>query len=563
LRGLLRAFRDMPLRKKLILSYFTVIIIPLCVLGTYSYRSANEDLKRQLSLSAETTANQLAAELGYRLERQEYPIKSIVFNPKVVNAVTNREIDVYHFALEMNEDVEPIFWNYLFFMSEMKEIVIYSANRKAPFGNFVQPASLVEEASWYVASESDKMTRWWSDGHTLFATRNIYEPGKNARQGILYIQFDFDRVIREVTGKIKLADRVEIKDSSGKVIYSTFNEDQEAAINASAYLKLDRSIPQSGWTLSYYASTSHIGEGTADIIQATVLMIVLCLAVLFVIILLFSRTLLSGLMKLNERMKRVEEGELDLIVSAVSKDEVGQLTNRFGHMLKQINLLIEETYVSRIACKEAELIALQAQINPHFLYNTLSLINAQAIGREAYEVSHTVTLLAKFYRTTLNKGREQISVRDEIIMVQTYIELQQLMSGHAFEVIYEIEESIYQYGMIRLILQPVVENAIDHGLKEKLEGPRILTIKGCIDGNELVLTVMDTGVGMSDELLSQLQTGRSSGYGLFNVQERLQLSFGESYGLSVASQTDVGTTVQIRIPLHSEAQIQRNSDRDR
>jgi two-component system sensor histidine kinase YesM len=555
MRGLLRAFRDMPLRQKLILSYCIVIILPLSVLGVYSYGSANEDLKRQLNTSAVTAANQLSSELGYRFERQEYPIKSIVFNPKVINAVTNREIDVYQFAVEMNEDVEPIFWNYLFFMSEMKEIVIYSENRQSPFGNFIQPASLVQEAKWYKETVFDTATRWWSDGEKLFATRNIYEPGQSIRQGILYIEFDFDRLINEVIWKVGGDDRIAIESHTGDSIFSTFKQDEGESAAGGDYLSYRRGISDSGWSMFYYASTSHIGERTEDILKATFVMIVICVAVLFVIVLLFSRTLLHGLMKLNERMKRVEEGELDIMVSAASKDEIGQLTNRFGHMLRQINVLIEEAYVNRIARKEAELVALQEQIKPHFLYNSLSLINSQAIGKGAFEVSRTVTLLAKFYRTALNKGREQISVRDEITMVQTYVEIQQIMSGHAFEVVYELDEAIFRHAMIRMILQPLVENAIDHGLKEKLEGERLLTLKGYKDGEDLVFEIRDTGVGIEEDELMRLLSEHSPGYGLRNVRERIRLSFGEPYGVSLASEVDKGTTVTVRMPLNADASL--------
>ncbi|MDG0814333.1 hypothetical protein OMP40_37435 [Cohnella rhizosphaerae] len=183
MNGLLRGFRDLSLRKKLILSYCAVIIIPLCLLGAYAYGSANQDLKRQLRVSSAATADQLASELAYRFERQEYPIKSIVFNPKVVSAVSDTDKDVYELAVELNEDVEPIFWNYLFFMSEMKEIAIYSERRNTPFGNFFQPASLVRGQPWYVETGTSTATRWWSDGSTLFATRNIYEPGNGGAAG--------------------------------------------------------------------------------------------------------------------------------------------------------------------------------------------------------------------------------------------------------------------------------------------------------------------------------------------------------------------------------------------
>ncbi len=561
MNGLIRLFRDVSLRKKLIFSYLFVIIIPIAVLGTYSYRSAKADLERQLALTAENSANRLVSELSYRLERQEYPIKSIVFNPKVVQAVAAPDKDVYELAVELNEHVEPIFWNYLFFMPDMKEIVIYSENRTSPFGNFLHSAEEVRGEEWYASTENIKSVVWRSDGENLFATRNIYEAGREKRQGALYIRFDYNGLIREVAGKLGPSDGVVITAAGGGKVFSSFAEEEGA--EAGEYLILRRDIPRTDWQLAYYAGKEHIREGTVGIVRATLVIIGVCIVVLLGVILLFSRTMLLGIRKLNERMKRVEEGDLNVIVPIPSKDEVGQLTIRFANMIKRINLLIEEAYVNRIARKEAELLALQAQINPHFLYNSLSLINSQAIEKDAYDVSRTVTLLAKFYRTTLNKGRDTISVRDELTNVQTYIEIQRIMCGYAFDAEYDLENDLFGHGMIKLVLQPIVENAIDHGLKEKREGERLLRITGKVDAEDLLLTVTDTGVGMDEETRAKLLTNQSPGYGLVNVQERLRLYYGDVYGLTVNSEEGKGTSVEVRLPIGGAAASKRNIDRDR
>lgn len=562
MNGLLRGFRDLSLRKKLILSYCAVIIIPLCLLGAYAYGSANQDLKRQLRVSSAATADQLASELAYRFERQEYPIKSIVFNPKVVSAVADTDKDVYELAVELNEDVEPIFWNYLFFMSEMKEIAIYSERRNTPFGNFFQPASLVRGEAWYAETGTSTATRWWSDGSTLFATRNIYEPGNGERQGMLYIRFDFEHMVGEVANKINGADGVVLKDRDGGIVYSSLKEG--TAASQANFLRMDRAIPQTGWTLSYYAGTAHIAEGTASIIQATGAMILLCMAVLSVIIALFSRTLLHGLNKLNDRMKRVEEGELDLVVSAASRDEIGQLTNRFGHMLRRINLLIEESYVNRIARKEAELTALQAQINPHFLFNTLNSLKWSAMlgGNDA--VSQGIASLSELLRNTILVKEELIPLNRELDNLTHYATIQRIRYGDSFELEFAMEDELRDCLVPKFILQPIVENSILHGGGDEGRSVRI-KVTGERDGARVRIRIRDDGKGFdaAEAGLRGTTHAKLSGIGIGNVDERIRLHFGVPYGLTTASVVQEGTETTIVLPIVLKGERDDVQDSDR
>lgn len=214
----------------------------------------------------------------------------------------------------------------------------------------------------------------------------------------------------------------------------------------------------------------------------------------------------------------------------------------------QINTLIKEVYEGRIKEKEYEMRALQAQINPHFLYNTLSLINWKAIEADAKDISKITLALSTFYRTSLNKGKNVMSLSDELRNMRSYLDIQLMMHDYEFDVEFDVDESIGQYQSLNLMLQPLIENAIAHGIDVKTDGRGKLTITGKEDGDLIVLTVADNGVGMSDEQAARILTEESKGYGVRNVNERIKLYYGEQYSLQIESKIGQGTKASIRIP---------------
>lgn len=202
--------------------------------------------------------------------------------------------------------------------------------------------------------------------------------------------------------------------------------------------------------------------------------------------------------------------------------------------------------------------ALQSQINPHFLYNSLSLINWKALEAGKEDISQITLALSTFYRTSLNKGKNMLPIREEINNVRSYLEIQKVMHDDSFDAVYEIEPGILEYETLNLILQPLVENAIEHGLELKEDGRGLLRITGQLDPGEesVVLTVEDNGVGMEQEKAQRVLTEHSEGYGVRNVNERIRLCYGEEYSLRIESAPGKGTKVWIRFPVKKLRQEQ-------
>ncbi|MCX7027026.1 MAG: sensor histidine kinase [Spirochaetes bacterium] len=251
-----------------------------------------------------------------------------------------------------------------------------------------------------------------------------------------------------------------------------------------------------------------------------------------------------------ERMKKVENGDMNVVVDIQRNDEIGLLGKNFNNMIKRLKYLIEEVYKAQIKNKEAELRALQAQINPHFLYNTLDVIYWTSRLEKAEKTGSLVTALAKLFRLGLNNGNEITTIEKEVEHLKSYLAIQKVRYDQEPKIILDVDMSIFEYKTIKLILQPVVENALIHGIAD-LGEESIVEVTGREQDGDIVFTILDNGVGMSNEKIASIFLNDSSakkGYGIKNVHERIKLLFGEKYGMTIASKEGEGTKVEIRIP---------------
>lgn len=272
----------------------------------------------------------------------------------------------------------------------------------------------------------------------------------------------------------------------------------------------------------------------------------------------FIRFLTLRIHTLNDGMSEVAGGNLGIQVDIRSRDEIQGLADGFNAMVRRLNELMNETYMQGIRRKEAELNSLQAQINPHFLYNTLESINWEAMmfTNGPNKVSEMVTALSDLLRLSINKGKEIVMFEDEINHVKNYLFIQKERYMDKFEVEWEIDPHLYAYKTLKLILQPLVENAIYHGLEMK-EGIGLIVIKGEIFDDFVQLEIADNGLGMPPEQLEAVRralkdykSSQIDGIGIHNVHDRIQLYYGEQYGISLYSEVNVGTRIVICLPLH-------------
>ncbi|MBR5969619.1 MAG: sensor histidine kinase [Lachnospiraceae bacterium] len=315
-------------------------------------------------------------------------------------------------------------------------------------------------------------------------------------------------------------------------------------------------LPDTGWHLVTVIPHREIAAPGAKLRNNLLLVAVFLVVLALAAAVLISALLTRRIRLLSERMQEVESGRMDVAPLSPGKDEVGQLIDHFNNMVAHLRELMDAQVRQGMEIKNLELKALQAQINPHFLYNTLDTINSFAFEKDSPEIRELVGALATFYRISLSKGSDRIPIRSEIAHARAYVGIQKFRFADQITVYWEIEEEIEDVSIIKIVLQPLIENAMIHGIFEKESSNGTITVRAFREGNDAVLQVTDDGVGMTSEEVAQYfgeteeVTTTAGGYGIRNIHARLRLSYGAPYGLSCESEKNKGTTVSVRIPLH-------------
>ena len=382
---------------------------------------------------------------------------------------------------------------------------------------------------------------------------------------VLCISLDYDKIFQPLTNILTDENGGIVADKDGNVLYNKtglkefkLSDDNKKDTSQTAD-KLIGKISQTcawtqteseenDWVFYLYKSQDAISGSVRRLLLEEIPLIIACGFIILFLGLSFSRIFTRKIEELTKNMDQVNHGSREVTVSSDSEDEVGILINSFHNMMDEINRLIDEVYVNKIALKEYELKALQAQINPHFLYNTLSMMNWMAIRSNQMEISKVTLALSTFYRTALSKGEDVVTVENCIQNMQAYLEIQLTMHDNNFTVDWDIDPTIKNEKMPKLLLQPVVENAIEHGIDEKEDGDKKLFLSFRGNGDDVEITVRDNGMGMPQEKAETLVTYQAKGYGLKNVNDRIRLLYGEKYGIQIFSAPDEGTTVVMRFP---------------
>lgn len=287
------------------------------------------------------------------------------------------------------------------------------------------------------------------------------------------------------------------------------------------------------------------------LIAAVIFILISCISFLFVW--LINRSMSKRLKQIVYATEKIGKGEFDHVLENTGGDEFGQIAEAVNTMSCQIEGLIRDNYERQMKIKTSEMNLLQEQINPHFLYNALAVVSSLSIREGGKQTVQSIRYLADFYRASLSKGRQVITIEEELSILENYMKIQKLRFADTLEIFYDIDPGILQYKTIKLILQPLVENAIHYGRCE--DKVLHIQVRGGSRGDRLYFEVQDDGAGIEREqlekLIRELKT-QQEGFGLKNVDIRIKLHYGQEYGVNITSQPGEGTLVRVEIPKCSE-----------
>lgn len=574
MKKLLHWFNGIKLRYKLAIFYSLFCFLPVMLLFLLSFLQMRSIIDDKEKLNLQSYLQQSVSSMDRTLDGYNSLSDYIAFDRTLAEAFSMEYGTPYEQYEQLTQKVDPILRSSSYFHGGMQRITIYTDNGMVKHDTTVAPVSEIEETDWYQKTLEHPGLNWFVNypEKTLFSARKLAFSGAREGVNILYMDVDYQKLFTPYAETLISECGLYITDQEGKLVFEesrfsgknqnydlTYSEFLEQRDRGSAdYTILCEQSNTTGWTVWLYQPVGLAGESMRPIGVMAGVTILICIFAAVLAYFITSGMVSGRIERLTCLMQEVQEGSMDMQVGSNDRDEIGMLYRGFGSMMKRIRTLINEVYLGKITQKEAELKALQAQINPHFLYNTLSLINWKALAAGEEDISRMTLAMSTFYRTALNRGRNVLQVEAELSNTRAYLEIQSMLHDGDFDYEIEVQPEILQCESLNLILQPLVENAIHHGIEEKTDGRGKISVRGWKEDNCVWFMVEDNGVGMEQEVADKILTMESKGYGVRNVDERIRLCYGEKYAMKVESVVGKGTKMTIHFPAKQLVDIQKS-----
>lgn len=571
-------------RFKLILTLLLLVQIPLIALSFLLFTWVKDIIGKKFSESALQSITQSTRNIDFTLNDLRNYSNIIITNKNFINLLKNKR------NAGPNE-VENMVRGFFTSSEDIEGIYIYSGPDSYAIGsNKVTKRN--DEAQWYKELlETEGEIKWINTRHEsinilsgsfdkyFFSLgRKLVDIFTLEELGILLIDIDESK-LEDSYKSLVIAKDVEafICDGKGNIISHTDKGKIGTDVKQVPYINmvLDSKVDSGSFSYKHkkdgkdvmviYSTSSVTGWKLVSVIPSSYLyreinnvsriVLVIGLALMlfsFIIALFLSHRLTKPMVNLMRTMKEAENGNLDVKIDIRKVDEIGQLSLCFNNMIYKIKSLVQKVVEEERLKKEIELEALHAQINPHFLYNTLNSVKWMAKMQGVKNISQTITSLIKLLRVSINLSSEMIYLKDEIDYVKNYVFIQKIRFNEQFVVNYHVDDCCNECKIPKLILQPIVENSIVHGFNEEEGGCLTIDIRAYKQSELLIIEIVDDGAGIEEDILNKIFESRSvnkfSTVGLNNVNERIRLYFGDSYGIRITSKINKGTCVSVVLP---------------
>lgn len=578
----------MNIRNRLVLYFLASILVPSVIITVIVYLGSTGIINKKMSELIEKNLDSARLIVQERLAFINEMTTLISLNPMIQEVVgespTQDLSDNVKQIIKLDRALDSYYLSN-YYASPISAIVptIYLVNRpeyqKYDISSKVQDITKIENEPWYVSSQSKNFViEARPDQDHIIVARRIFSL-KNADKyeyaALVKIELE-NKSINSVLSNYKPSpeSKICILDPNNQIILSSDSLSeveksfiQKLNVNAGHSQIMDsdggkvlvtsKMMDNIDWRIVNVTNLSEINSDQIRLTRIVVVILVICMTTALLAAFILSRYISSPITKLVASMRTVKGNNFDINLKYNKKDEFGYLIRQYKQMIGQIKDLIEKLTISDLKKQNAELLAkdaqlrfLQAQINPHFLYNTLDSINMYAIKYNAPIISNMIQSLANFYRFSLSKGRSMITFEEEINHTHSYLEIQSMSFGSKLRYGIDIPRELRRSRIVKLVIQPLVENSIIHGFHPD-KGELEITISAKHVGDKIVIAITDNGVGAEVEELNQLLEStepQEHSFAIRNVHRRLQSTFGECYGIRYIRNQTEGITVEVLIP---------------
>jgi two-component system, sensor histidine kinase YesM len=569
------------LRGKILLLFGLIVIVPTIILGIAAGYYALQSVRSNYMVTIQEAVRQTAQNIEFR--KQGYDVLAVrtAMDGELVARLSREHEDMYD-QLNTVEYVDRAFLSTSEYMPGIENFRIYHTNP-----TLVQDGRLLWkpedrllagklESLWYEETLASKDWSAWvnvpDSSEDIVITHKIIA-ANGVGLGMLYMQLDYDIVFGGLTEKpFNGAGELYILDAEHRIIAASDRSKIGTVIGTSPIRDLAEGIAGgggsamdgsqyfvqsigSGWSVAAVIHLDQLERQSKWILYGIVGSIVFFLLLSTFMIMTVMKNVVWRIRKLGSRMSDIAEGEFDVSVMNRDKDELGELEILFNSMSGKLGKLVTDMAKVKLKEREQSFRALQAQINPHFIYNSLSLVRWRAMDLNDQTQIRTIDALTTFYRLALDNAINVTRIEQELQHVQAYLEIQQLRYPESIRIEWDIDPDVSRYYTIKLLLQPIVENCYVHGAITSKEGA-FIRISARRQGDIIRFQVEDNGAGIHPDTLASLErgdrTGSGNGFGTANIRERLRLYFGSESRFAVDSELGFGTRVTIEMPACAE-----------
>lgn len=572
------------LRGKLIVSFIISVFLAFLLVGYGSYYYVSRVMGEDVSNLAKISASQINKNVDTYID-ELYRLTNMTLSDEEFQQIlknSNKEKGFQEKAAD-TESIMRFLFNIYIFRPDLYSVCLQTTSGEIytqGFNRYVGSFYDIHNESWYEMMAAQPASSMYVVGHRtssqimdspgereVFTVARSILDDKGNSLGFCIIDTKYES-FRKIFAELEAEQSAQIflLNQSEEIIYDSREHlsggaaqgkhlDSFDEIDTKRYFKIIDQSKNTGWKVVVAIPKTQAFGNLRGMYQSILLLMFICAAFSIFLYTVMSYAITKPIQTLTAAMRRAETGDFSITLVPNSQDEIGELGNGFNHMLGKINQLLAKMVGFEIREKESEYKMLQSQINPHFLYNTLEAIRMKCVIQKEMEIAGLINTLSNLFRLSIDRHERFATVKDELDHVTSYMTIQNFRFDNKYKLKIQVDENLLDYKILKLMLQPLVENCVFHGLEMKLEGGHIdIVVQKC--DTELIVTISDDGMGINpaalDELNQFLQNPNGShdrrSVGLRNVHERIRLLFGDAYGLTIWSKENVGTIITIHMP---------------